>query len=127
MDEKLEKQLYEAYPKLFAQVGGSPQETCMYWGCAHGDGWFNLLKEACEKLKDAPIQFAQIKEKFGGLRIYYDYLGSDDENAMSDDEVSDILEDIEDRSLTICEVCGAPGKPTGPGWIQTLCEEHRQK
>lgn len=126
MDKKLEKQLYEKYPKLFGQVGGSPQETCMYWGCSHDDGWFELLKEACEKLKDAPIEFAQIKEKFGGLRIYFDYLGDDDSD-MTFDEVSDILEEIEERSFTICEICGAPGKPTGRGWIQTLCEKHRQK
>jgi len=48
MNKNLELILVERFPTLFAQYGGSPQETCMAWGCAHGDGWFKILEALCE-------------------------------------------------------------------------------
>ena len=50
MKKELEMKLVEKYPKLFKHYGKSPQETCMAWGCEHGDGWYNILDELCEKL-----------------------------------------------------------------------------
>lgn len=47
MKQELEKQLYEKYPKLFAEVGTSPTRSCMAFGCAHGDGWFSILERMC--------------------------------------------------------------------------------
>jgi hypothetical protein len=58
---------------------------------------------------------AQIKEKFGGLRFYYD--GGDDKI----DGMVRMAEAWADRS---CEECGKPGTTRNTGWIKTLCDEH---
>ena len=97
MDQQLEQQLVKKYPILFGDIGKSPQESCMAFGCEHGDGWYKLLDELCEyltklskqqdflKLKKQfqteenqflyiqrpTITFSQVKEKFGMLRIYW--------------------------------------------------------
>lgn len=60
-----------------------------------------------------PVKFDQIKEKFGGLRIYY---------SGGDDYISGAVDMVEEISYKICEVCGQKGKPNKGGWITTLCE-----
>ena len=73
-----------------------------------GPGWAGLVAECYELLPDGST-ISQVKEKFGGLRFYADpYL--------------DAINDIEDRSLTVCEDCGQPGEPRSGGWIRTLCD-----
>lgn len=47
MKEELDKALCEKYPKIFAQRNGSPSETCMCWGFACGDGWYNIIDRLC--------------------------------------------------------------------------------
>lgn len=59
---------------------------------------------------------SQVKEKFGGLRFYYD---------GGDDYISGLSSMAESMSYVTCERCGNPGKPNDEGWIQTLCENHR--
>lgn len=60
----------------------------------------------------------QIKEKFGGLRIY---------TAGCSDEIFDRVLEAESQSLKTCMECGKPGSPKGDYWILTLCQEHRDK
>jgi hypothetical protein len=57
----------------------------------------------------------QVKEKFGGLRIYTD---------VYDEEVDKVLMSLEIDSFNICEVCGDAGKLRGGSWYRTLCEDH---
>lgn len=52
MREELDKELCERYPLIFAQRNGSIQETCMAWGFACGDGWFNILDRACALIRN---------------------------------------------------------------------------
>lgn len=47
MRDELDKQLCEQYPKIFAQRNLPMSETCMCWGFAHGDGWFNIIAALC--------------------------------------------------------------------------------
>jgi len=56
-----------------------------------------------------------MKEKFGGLRFYYD---------GGDDEVSGMVRMAEAWAEHTCEECGAPGKSRDSGWIKTLCDHH---
>lgn len=51
MTPELDKQLVERFPLLYADRHMSPQETCMYWGLAVGDGWFQLLEQASAKIE----------------------------------------------------------------------------
>jgi hypothetical protein len=60
----------------------------------------------------------QIKEKFGGLRVY-----TSGGNAKMD-ACTNFAEAMASR---ICEVCGSPGKPRQTSWIKTLCDKHYQE
>lgn len=89
-----------------------------------GLGWMPLLDELAEALISAGWnrKLDQVKEKFGGLRVYID---DDNRNILSIDQYNklmDIIDDMEQRSYTICEDCGAPGTPRQTQWIRTLCD-----
>jgi hypothetical protein len=58
----------------------------------------------------------QVKEKFGGLRFYF---------GGGDDFIDGVVALAESMSYRTCEKCGAPGTSNTSGWIQTLCEEHK--
>jgi hypothetical protein len=124
MQKELESQLVKKYPKIFEMVGSSPQESCMAWGLAVGDGWYWLIDNLCSHLQGIidnnedvqQVVAAQVKEKFGGLRFYI--------NSGSDEQYGAIGL-AEHMSYSICEDCGTTKDVTteGPGWIRTLCQE----
>lgn len=128
MSPELDKKLCEKYPKIFANRNGPPEQTAMCWGFECGDGWYNLIDKLCDWLQfntDSnnhlpkyanQVVAVQVKEKFGGLRFYVDGASDVQDAAISF---------AESMSYRICDVCGAPGKPNGSGWIRTRCEEHR--
>lgn len=64
------------------------------------------------------IQFTQIKEKFGTLRIYTNHCN---------DYVDGVVAMAESMSAVTCEVCGVPGRSTAGGWIETLCNRCARK
>ena len=135
MKEELDKKLCEKYPKIFKNRNGSMQETCMCWGFSHGDGWYDIIDSLCASIQnhinnkryqfremsqedfdeEHQVVAAQVKEKFGGLRFYVD---------GGDDWVYGAISMAESISYRTCEVCGAPGKTRGTGWIRTTCDEH---
>jgi hypothetical protein len=143
-NEKSWDTLYEEYPDLFSNRLKSPEESCMSWGCEIGMGWYDILSSVCwrifqhdeniadririrtEKGKEneqldldyIPVKFDQIKEKFGGLRLYY---------SGGDDYVRGLVSLAEELSYKICEVCGDKGKPNKGGWISVLCDKHREE
>ena len=135
MKEELDKKLCEKYPKIFKNRNGSMQETCMYWGFSHDDGWYDIIDSLCASIQnhinnkryqfremsqedfdeEHQVVAAQVKEKFGGLRFYVD---------GGDDWVYGAISMAESMSYRTCEVCGAPGKTRGTGWVRTTCDEH---
>jgi hypothetical protein len=119
MNKELEKKLTNKYPKLFAGVHKSPRDSCMVFGCEHGDGWFKIIEELCEKIKNyEDVEFLQIKEKFGGLRVY---VGGVPE------AVHKAIEEAEGKSEKTCEICGEPGKIRGGGWLTCFCDKCKEK
>lgn len=89
-----------------------------------GPGWHELLLDAGEQLRDEFPEgsFTEVKEKFGGLRIY-GHPGSDDDF----DRWNAIIREAEDRAAVTCELCGEPGQfGSSRGWSSTLCLEHRR-
>lgn len=83
-----------------------------------GAGWSKLIHEAYNAFdKDPEIEVGQVKEKFGGLRIYIDHC-SDHRH------IGEVVARVENLSFTVCEQCGAPGVLRGDGWMKTLCDEH---
>lgn len=141
MKQELQQQLYDKYPELFSNKDKSIMESCMAWGIECGDGWYDILSSLCWKIKQQednirsqteykqqkdvtytsnyyPVKFDQIKEKFGGLRVYF---------TGGDSYIEGLVSMAESFSYKICEVCGERGKPNKGGWISTLCDKCRNK
>jgi len=143
MDAELQQKLYDKYPQLFSNKDKGIQSSCMAWGCEIGNGWYEILSSVCwmisqhernkednkkylekndaERLASLPeyfpVKFDQVKEKYGGLRLYF---------SGGDDYVEGLVSMAEAISYKICEVCGNKGEPNKGGWITTLCESHRE-
>ena len=86
-------------------------------------GWIGILEEIFKYCADhnCPIRAVQIKEKFGGLRFYYDVVGE-----LSDED-SAALDKIEAKGDITCDICGEPGNKEGSkGWIRTTCAKHKK-
>lgn len=88
--------------------------------CHVGKGWHGLLVELHEQIVelDPEYELAQVKEKFGGLRVY---LSSDPECAHYG-AIQDLIEVAEKKADQICEQCGTPGSLREGSWLLTLCD-----
>ncbi len=131
--EKLIDELEALYPKMYSQP----------YGCVcTGPGWWPIITQlsfaihqhlvhieqrslwCIEHGKEPPepveqVVVTQIKEKFGGLRFYYD---------GGDDYIAGLVEMAEVWAENTCEVCRAPGKEFNVrGWLQTLCDTHAKE
>jgi hypothetical protein len=119
--EQFAKRMEERFPKMF--VG-------KYGGFSVGKGWYPILEVLCANIQShidwrvkqgqdiAQVEVEQIKEKFGGLRFYYQ---------GGDDEVSGMVRMAEAWADVACEECGAFGKRRSGGWIRTLCDVHESE
>jgi hypothetical protein len=117
--DEFTKRMEEKYPKMFAQP---------YGGFAIGEGWWPIIESLCSNIQHyinwknreseivPQVVVAQIKEKFGGLRFYYE---------GGDDRIHGMVSMAESWADKSCETCGAPGTSGGKGWIKTLCPTHR--
>jgi len=112
------KQMEERFPKMFANP---------YGGFACGEGWWPILEKLCSNIQHhldwknkksevvPQVTVAQIKEKFGGLRFYYD---------GGDDEIRGMVRMAEAWADATCEDCGAPATKQTSGWIKNVCDKH---
>ena len=79
-----------------------------------GDGWHNLVDEAFDLAEKENFSIDDVKEKYGMLRIYTDRVK---------EAVYKKIADLEIRSMTICECCGAHAGPRSMnGWSKTICD-----
>jgi hypothetical protein len=84
-----------------------------------GPGWAALVDRAFAALDACGADYSveQVKEKFGGLRIYYLLY-----DAPDDDALHGLIAKIEEESRKTCEECGQPGKARKTGyWWKTVC------
>jgi hypothetical protein len=112
------KQMEERFPKMFADP---------YGGFCCGEGWWPILEALCGQIQHhidwknktsevvPQVTVAQIKEKFGGLRFYYD---------GGDDEINGMVRMAESWAARSCETCGNRATKQTTGWIKNLCDEH---
>ena len=146
MTPELEKELYDIDPVFFKDAiackNGEKTEmdTCMYFGCECGDGWFEGLKDMTHKIsllnkagKEDNIEIIcnQLKEKFGTLRVYFQVgpIDKDKDSCNKDyyyDLTQKIIDDTEEQLTYQCEICGKKGTQDNPivitsGWIQYIC------
>ena len=128
MSPEKEHELVTKYPTLFAGCDLPPTESLMCFGCECSDGWFGLLDALCASIDshikhnwkhEYPYQFTQIKEKFGGLRVY---------DTGHDDTIFGMICMAETMSHQICELCGHPARVCSSGyWLRTLCPACAEK
>lgn len=52
MRKELDEQLCEKYPLIFRDRHADPSKTCMYWGIAVGDGWYNIVDALCANIQN---------------------------------------------------------------------------
>jgi len=119
--DAFEKEMRQTYPKIFSQPFG---------GFAVGPGWWPIVKSLCGNIQHhidwkakqghvvPQVTVDQIKEKFGGLRFYYE---------GGDDAIDGMVSMAESWASHACETCGNPGKTYSGGWVRTLCEQHEQE
>ena len=109
------RRMEERFPAMFSGK---------YGGFAVGAGWWPMLETLCGVIQShidqskgncPQVVIEQIKEKFGTLRFYYQ---------GGDEFIHGAVWLAESMSAAMCEECGAPGKRTQGGWIQTLCDFH---
>lgn len=134
--------LVKKYPSIFREFGGDPKDTCMAWGIECGDGWFDLIDNLCKtitnhvdhanrlwpKLKFAVVA-AQVKQKYGTLRFYTDYIYSHDLEEHDLDKVNKYINEIngmiimaETISSQVCETCGEKGRRGADMYPITECD-----
>jgi hypothetical protein len=120
--------LEKKYPVVFKKL--SP--------AAHSlpSGWVSRVDKLCADLtpiieehlkkypsspEEYPFTIEQIKEKFGGLRFYFQTLSEDDEFHKT---IAKLVDRAEDDTYSICEVTGRPGMLCKKGGhYRTVCEE----
>lgn len=120
MKRELEEKLVVKYPSLYRDYRGDMRQTCMTWGFEHGDGWYHLVDELSSRVDRYNVVAIQVKEKFGGLRFYYQGPpGMSDKNSEIVENIVDIYENL---SYHTCEICGNAGVHRDEGgWMETLC------
>lgn len=119
MSDKFFDELREKYPKMYGES----------YDLYVGPGWHTIIEELSFMIQsrinwalktNSPIPqvtVQQIKEKFGGLRFYYD---------GGDDVIDGMVNMAESWANHTCEECGKPGRYREGGWIKTLCDEHAE-
>lgn len=149
MKLELQAELLRRYPKFFrksgkrlvdAEMGPDGEERLRddmapfdERGVECGDGWFALIDRVCRACEDEIDvlasqgvtkehwpRVAQIKEKFGSLRLYI-------KGHVPDEVREEILPAARCESRRICAQCGTPRKPWQIGSPRTLCDSCEAK
>lgn len=86
---------------------------------AVGKGWEPLVRTVYNARAGMgiPVGIIQVKERYGGLRIYTEYFVN---------ELDDIIRRVGYESLKICEECGNSGRLVSgsSGEFKTRCDDH---
>ena len=101
-------------------VNGKTENLHRYFAKAYGEEKGDeevkrqIIKKDFREVKETipQLQFVQVKEKYGTLRLYTNYV---------DDYIDGVVNMAENMSAHTCEICGVPGKLTGNGWYNTFC------
>lgn len=132
-EEERRKKFEELKEKFIKERENRPKEEPKYpyelFGVECGDGWKHLYQPIIEyvveyNLKqdndEDKIEIHQIKEKFGGLRVYL---------SRYTEELRKMIDDAEEKSFNTCEICGKHIKKpiTENHWIYAECVECHRK
>jgi len=124
MNKDIEKQIVlEAWSIFFEE---EPKNTDVAFEMTCDDGWANIVRTTARLLHEhniqkrndlayTPARVEQLKEKFGGLRMYI---------SGGDNWTNGVVDMAEELSHLVCEVSGASGSLHRRGnWFKTLSED----
>ena len=147
MSPELEKILVQRYPDIFRDFGGDPSQTCMAFGLAVGDGWFDIIDVLCGHLTrdltraQQHLKYLKKQDNVSELEL----LVQEEKIEQAQDQVPQaaqvkekfaglrfyvngateeqytLITMAESMSYCICEDCGNKGKVYSLGWHRTLC------
>jgi hypothetical protein len=83
-------------------------------------GWIPIVAAALARMSaiDPEVEIRQIKQKLGGLRLYF--------RSQRYDELEPMVREAESLCSSACEECGRAARILNcDGDIRTLCREHR--
>lgn len=120
------QRLIAAHPALFSDRAPS-------FGSYVMPGWYDLVDKLCSDIERTlgneycpRVQVRQIKEKFGGLRVYIEFDEGDEPNFDAQKQrVRELIHAAQAQAARTCERCGAPGEIREVRqWETALCENH---
>lgn len=120
------------------------QFDCQHIGRDWPDGWNHLVTRVCETADESglPIRWIQVKEKWAGLRLYWqgqpfrmDFVSPEGRGSFHHGEVDPafnpirtLIAEMEEESLRTCAKCSAPGHEVNfSGWLLTVCDDCRPR
>ena len=122
-----------------------------HWQASIPKGWYGLIRDLLSEIAGVYIAAAewntipyisicQVKEKFGGLRVYYNiqFEGSD---RISDftakrmhtvaDEIDEVIKKYEQLSYNVCVECGTDSykcsDTSKTGYVAPTCKQHHEE
>ena len=119
MRAELEQKLYQRFPYLLQRFTSNKPNSSFIISC--DDGWYDTIYDCLNKidyvcvLTNSKLEIMQIKEKFGELAIYIDFINTEGERSETANQIiQDIIRSAAESSKKICEVSGNHG---------TLCSD----
>lgn len=134
----LKDKLLIEYPELIYLSKNYSNTPYNLFGIEVNIGWYKIISNALINIskidKYQTVMIDQIKEKFGGLRIYYS-LNYEKQSLLEQDEINNlykqidnIIKNAEHEAYKTCERCGSIENVESKGiYILTLCNSCRQK
>lgn len=141
-DSEYEKTRQEAYAPLIERVHVDHRDKVFIFTLSCGLGWQEIIFKLAAELDSIWEGFQgakgpdcweilQVKEKFGGLRFYVEYLHVEAVPRLKMDPdlerryqtSKNAIDGAEADAGMTCERCGKPGHLAGKGYIATVCDE----
>ena len=112
---RLHNETFEPFRDMFKQS----------FGVSTNPGWYPMVEKLLLDFRALPredgmVRVNQIKEKFGGLRVYVEVSGSGDFK----ERVRGMIEQAEKQASRTCEFCSNPGVLRSAEWMRVTCEKH---
>jgi hypothetical protein len=128
--EKVIREICEEFPFLIPK--NFPDYDYTFLWVEIPVGWYNLFLQMCGDIKPVlkkynlidVFEFEQVKEKWGGLRCYYNFGFNYDDDDCWSKEIDDIVRKYEYVAELVCTQCGdIATHTTHRGWISSYCDK----
>ena len=125
MRQELDKLLCEKYPKMMVNRNKNMQETCMCWGFACGDGWYNILNQLMGNIQ----HHIDWKEKQRKWAIEYNEMAAQAKAGNFDlfEEANKSLTDEEYKNKRLAEIVAGDFREVHESIPQVTLDQVKEK